>query len=100
MLQRRALQAYTRNPANVANRTVMSLFIGLIGGLVFHRRAPGRDGVTQDIDAIFFLTLVLALVPFTYMCARPRQAPCPASRGLIWCMCAPCPPQVTENALS
>lgn len=79
VLQRRSLQAYTRNPANVANRTVMSLFIGLIGGLVFFRRSPGRDGVTQEIDAMFFLTLVLALVPFTYMCARPPAA-APAPR--------------------
>lgn len=32
----------------------------------------GDEGVRQTFNAIFFVTLVLALVPFTYMCAFPR----------------------------
>ncbi len=42
MLQRRALQAYTRNPANVAGRTLMAIFIGLAGGLVFYKHPEGQ----------------------------------------------------------
>ena len=41
VLQRRALQAYTRNPANVAGRTLMAMFIGIIGGLVFYKQPDG-----------------------------------------------------------
>jgi hypothetical protein len=67
VLQWRALQAYSRNPANVAGRTLMAVFIGVVGGLVFFKRADAQAGVAQDISAIFFATLVLALVPFTYM---------------------------------
>lgn len=67
VLQWRALQAYSRNPANVAGRTLMAVFIGVVGGLVFFKRAQAQAGVAQDISAIFFATLVLALVPFTYM---------------------------------
>ena len=33
--------------------------------------AAGHDGVQQSLSAIFFAALVLALVPFTYMCAPP-----------------------------
>ena len=31
----------------------------------------GEEGIRQAFNAIFFITLVLALVPFTYMCASP-----------------------------
>ena len=31
----------------------------------------GEEGIRQAFNAIFFITLVLALVPFTYMCAKP-----------------------------
>ncbi len=31
----------------------------------------GEEGIRQTFNAIFFITLVLALVPFTYMCAYP-----------------------------
>lgn len=31
----------------------------------------GEEGIRQAFNAIFFITLVLALVPFTYMCAYP-----------------------------
>ncbi|BDA40680.1 ABC transporter G family member 22 [Coccomyxa sp. Obi] len=67
VLQQRALQAYTRNPANVAGRTLMAIFIALVGGLVFYKHPEGHDGVQQTFSAIFFAALVLALVPFTYM---------------------------------
>ena len=42
MLQRRALQAYTRNPLNVAGRTLMAIFIGILGGLVFMKGVSGE----------------------------------------------------------
>ena len=42
MLQRRALQAYTRNPLNVAGRTMMAIFIGILGGLVFMKDVSGE----------------------------------------------------------
>lgn len=42
VLQQRALQAYTRNPANVAGRTLMAMFIGVIGGLVFYKQPEGE----------------------------------------------------------
>ena len=42
MLQRRALQAYTRNPLNVAGRTMMAIFIGILGGLVFMMDVSGE----------------------------------------------------------
>ena len=51
----------------------MAVFIGVIGGLVFFKRAAGQGGISQDISAIFFSTLVLALVPFTYMCGTLLQ---------------------------
>ena len=41
VLQARALKAYSRNPANVAGRTSMSIFLGIVGGLVFLRRGSG-----------------------------------------------------------
>ena len=43
VLQRRAFQAYTRNPLNVAGRTLMAIFIGLIGGWVFMKDAEGEQ---------------------------------------------------------
>lgn len=126
VLQWRALQAYSRNPANVAGanpiflrchlpcvacplhawlqapnsgqrmfqpanvcaflcptgRTLMAVFIGVIGGLVFFKRAAGQNGIAQDISAIFFATLVLALVPFTYMCATIKP---PSMFDLVAC---------------
>ena len=42
VLQRRALQAYTRNPLNVAGRTLMAIFIGILGGLVFMKGVSGE----------------------------------------------------------
>ena len=42
VLQRRALQAYTRNPLNVAGRTMMAIFIGILGGLVFMKDVSGE----------------------------------------------------------
>ena len=52
MLQRRALQAYTRNPLNVAGRTMMAIFIGILGGLVFMKEVPGEHFPTSvDIQA-------------------------------------------------
>ncbi len=47
MLQRRALQAYTRNPLNVAGRTMMAIFIGILGGLVFMKDVPGERATTS-----------------------------------------------------
>ena len=41
VLQGRAVKAYTRNPANVAGRTMMSIVLGVIGGLVFYNRGVG-----------------------------------------------------------
>ena len=43
VLQRRALQAYTRNPLNVAGRTMMAIFIGILGGLVFMKDVSGES---------------------------------------------------------
>lgn len=43
VLQRRALQAYTRNPLNVAGRTMMAIFIGILGGLVFMKDVHGES---------------------------------------------------------
>ena len=43
VLQRRALQAYTRNPLNVAGRTMMAIFIGILGGLVFMKDVQGEQ---------------------------------------------------------
>lgn len=34
----------------------------------------GEEGVRQTYNAVFFATLVLALVPFTYMCAVPAPS--------------------------
>ena len=49
VLQRRALQAYTRNPLNVAGRTMMAIFIGILGGLVFMKEVPGEHFPTSMI---------------------------------------------------
>ena len=38
-------------------------------GLMTMPGAAGHDTVQQTVSALFFATLVLAMVPFTYMCA-------------------------------
>lgn len=48
VLQGRALQAYTRNPANVAGRTLMAIFIGIIGGIVFLKTPAGPQSTPSQ----------------------------------------------------
>ena len=48
VLQQRALQAYTRNPLNVAGRTMMAIFIGILGGLVFMKDVHGAFRSTSQ----------------------------------------------------
>ena len=46
VLQARAIKAYSRNPANVAGRTSMSIFLGIVGGLVFLNRSSGQSSAS------------------------------------------------------
>ena len=43
ILQGRALWAYTRNPANVAGRSLMTIAIAVIEGAAFMRVSSGRS---------------------------------------------------------
>ena len=54
VLQRRALQAYTRNPLNVAGRTMMAIFIGILGGLVFMKDVSGESSCQDNSSGLYF----------------------------------------------
>ena len=41
VLQGRAVAAYTRNPANVAGRTIMAIFVAVFAGMIFMRPPAG-----------------------------------------------------------
>ena len=43
VLQGRAVAAYTRNPANVAGRTIMAIFVAVFAGMIFMRPPAGSD---------------------------------------------------------
>ncbi|CAK0769316.1 hypothetical protein CVIRNUC_003654 [Coccomyxa viridis] len=56
-----------RNPANAAGRTVMAVGLAVLVGAVFFRQPSGDEGVRQDVAALFFVALLLTLMPYTYM---------------------------------
>eukprot|EP00884_Botryococcus_braunii_P014363 jgi/Botrbrau1/22928/Bobra.0030s0006.1 len=64
----RNLLAYLRNPADVAGRLIMYLFIGLVLGLVFLQDRRGGELTAIQLMLIIFFTLIPnALQPFTQM---------------------------------
>ena len=56
VLQGRAVAAYTRNPANVAGRTIMAIFVAVFAGMIFMRPPAG----TVLSSRMFCLFLVVA----------------------------------------
>ena len=60
VLQGRAVAAYTRNPANVAGRTVMAIFVAVFAGMIFMRPPAGIISLSRMI--CLFLSAKPALI--------------------------------------
>ncbi|CAL5226686.1 g9536 [Coccomyxa viridis] len=45
----------------------MAVGLAVLVGAVFFRQPPGDEGVRQDVAGLFFVALLLTLMPYTYM---------------------------------
>ena len=66
-LFRRSFMAQMRNPTDVASRTLLSTWVGTIGGLVFIATPAGPNSVFQRLAVLFFTMMIFELLPFCYM---------------------------------
>jgi len=67
VLFRRSFMAQMRNPTDVASRTLLSTWVGTIGGLVFIATPAGPNSVFQRLAVLFFTMMIFELLPFCYM---------------------------------
>lgn len=63
----RELLAVTRNPADVAGRTLVFCWVGVVVGLIFYSLGTYFESLRSRMDVMFIETCVVLLLPYVYM---------------------------------
>ncbi|KAK9802008.1 hypothetical protein WJX73_010401 [Symbiochloris irregularis] len=67
VLFKRSLLAQMRNPTDASSRLLLSVWVGILAGLVFFNLGDSATDTFQRLGVIFFMLLLFELLPFCYM---------------------------------
>lgn len=64
VLLSRALKYFARNPGNIIARLIVTLFLGIIIGLIYYDTPNTQDGIDGRLRVMFFMCMMVILLPF------------------------------------
>lgn len=64
VLLSRASKYFARNPGNIIARLIVTLFLGILIGLIYYNTANTAEGAEGRLRALFFMCIMVILLPF------------------------------------